>query len=121
MQTALHQDPSAAERYRLIDLFADLLKAANVSVGCTRATVERAESANDVADVGVVDVAIDDVGDDVIGVTPRADLISSGSRARDVVRFEQRSAFLDAQALSRKHAIKNRLNVGGRHIRIIRG
>src|SRR5215217_7499209 len=115
MQTALHQDAGAAERNRLVDLFANLFEGADVSVGCTRAAIKRTERADDVADVGVVDVAIDDVGNGVVRVTPGAYLVSRDAHPRDVVRFEQERAFFDGHTLAREHAIQNRFDVCGRH------
>src|SRR6185503_14653342 len=94
MQSALHQDARAAEFDRLINLLADLFEGPNVSVGRARTPVERTKCADDVADVRVVDVAIDDVGDDVVGMMLRAYLIRSGAHACDVVRFEQGRALV---------------------------
>ena len=66
MQPALHQNAGAAQRDCLVNLCANFVERAHVSVGRARPPVERAESADDIADVRVVDVAIDDVGDDVV-------------------------------------------------------
>ena len=111
MQSALHQHAGAAERDRLVDLLADLFERAHVSVGRAGPAIERAERADDVADVRVVDVAIDDVGDDVVGMSALANFIGGGAHCCDVVRFEQLRAFLDGHAFAREHAIENRLNV----------
>src|SRR5678816_709296 len=75
------------------------------------ATIERAERADDVADVRVIDVAINDVGNDVIRMAARANLVSSSAHPRDVVRFEELRALRNAHALTRQHAIENWLNV----------
>ena len=99
MQSTLHQHAGAAERDRLVDLLADLVERADVSVGRAGTAIERAEGADDVADVRVVDVAIDDVGDDVVRVAARAYLVSRDAHPRDVVRFEQRRAFFRGHAL----------------------
>ena len=96
MQSTLHQHARAAERNRLVDLGADLIDGADISVGRARPAIERAERADHIADVRVVDVAIDDVGDDVVGMTLLANFISSSADPRDVVRFEQRGAIFDA-------------------------
>src|SRR5437879_2609139 len=88
MQTALHQNACAAERDRLVDLFANLFKRAHVSVGCAGPAVERAERADDVANVRVVNVSIDDVGDDVVRVLALANLVSRRAYLRDFERFE---------------------------------
>ena len=61
---ALQQQLIAADGDRLVDLAEDLLEAEHVAVGRADRTVERAEVAARDADVRVVDVAVDDVGDD---------------------------------------------------------
>ena len=61
---ALQQQLDAAERARLFDLPEDLVEAEHVAFAVADLAVERAEVAARHADVGVVDVAIDDVGDD---------------------------------------------------------
>ena len=55
--------PTAVE---LVDLLADLLGGEDVVVVVLLGAVERAELAVHVADVRVVDVAVDDVGDDLV-------------------------------------------------------
>ncbi len=111
MESALHQDACAAECDRFVDLLTDLIEGTHVRVGCAGTSIERAESADDVTNVGVVDVAIDDVSDDVVWMAARAYLIRCGAHARDVVRFEEEGAFSDRHALARKHAIEYWLNV----------
>src|SRR6266446_3967720 len=66
MQSALHQNARATEHNRLVNLRANLIDRAHVSIGGTRPAIERAESTHDVAYIRIVNVAIDDVGDDVI-------------------------------------------------------
>ena len=68
----------------------------NVRVGLARPPVKCTESADDVADVRVVDVAVDDVGDNVGGIFSHADLVRGEADADKIVRFEkalQSSAF----------------------------
>ena len=64
MMPALHQDLHAAGRGQFVELLIELLAREHVVVGILLGPIKRAELAIDVADVGVVDVAIDDVGDD---------------------------------------------------------
>src|SRR5437016_3699961 len=75
MQPTLHQHAGAAERNRLVDLFANLFYRAHVSVGRAWPAIECAEGADDVADVRVVDIAINDVGDDVVRVAAPANFV----------------------------------------------
>ena len=88
VQSALHQHTGAAERDRLVDLFANLIHRPHVGVRRAGPAIECAECTDDVADVRVIDVAIDDVGDDIVGVTTLTNLIRGGSDGRDVVRFQ---------------------------------
>ncbi len=74
---ALQQQLHAAERDRLVDLPEDLLEAEDVAFGRADRPVERAEVAARDADVRVVDVAVDDVGDD-----RRRDACARGCRRR---------------------------------------
>src|SRR5262249_52910392 len=75
MQASLHQHAGAAEGDRFVDLFADFVYCAHIGIRCARSPVEGAERADDVADVRIVDIAVDDVGDDVFGVTAPANLV----------------------------------------------
>src|SRR5215813_1120267 len=103
MQSALHQNAGAAERDGLVDLLADLFERADVRVRRSGPAIERAERTDYVADIRVIDVAIDDVGDDVIRMAARADLIGSDAHPGDVMRLEQRCAFCNGHALTREH------------------
>ena len=59
---------SATERNRLVYLVANFFDRAHVSIRCAGSPIEGAERADHVADVRVIDVAIDDVRDDRIAV-----------------------------------------------------
>src|SRR5688500_3178855 len=66
----LKQDLDATDRLALIDLGPDLLEAQDVSLAVLRSSIEGAELTVCDADVGVVDVSVDDVGDHVLRVLP---------------------------------------------------
>ena len=68
VQPALQQDLHAAEVDRLLELLRQHLARERVALFAGRRPVEVAELAARDADVGVVDVAIDDVRDDAFGV-----------------------------------------------------
>jgi hypothetical protein len=68
VQAALHQDLDPADVHHLLDLLEDGLARQNVAAVLAGLAVEVAELAADPADVGVVDVAPDDVGDARLGV-----------------------------------------------------
>src|SRR5688500_13464461 len=109
---ALHQDLNRAPLLRLVDLRADLLEGQNVRFVILGPAIKRAELAIRDAQVGVVDVAVNDVADHVRrrflepqrmrpraqleqwrrphGFDPLADLGAKGTiaqRRRDVLRF----------------------------------
>src|SRR5438552_106443 len=85
MQSTLHQNAGASERDRLVNLRANLIYRAHVGVGRTWPAIERAESADDVADVRIVNVSIDDVGDDVVRMTSFPHFVGRGAYASNVV------------------------------------
>ena len=68
VEAALQQDLDAAQGHRLVDLPGQLLAGEDVGVGVAARPVEGAEVAGRGADVGVVDVARDDVGDHPVAV-----------------------------------------------------
>ena len=114
MQPALHQNARAAQRDRLVNLFANFIERAHISVRRAGPAIEGAERADDVADVRVVDVAVDDVGDDVVGMLALANLVRGRADFRDVVRFEQRRAVVCRQSLPASARSRMGLNVGCR-------
>ncbi len=65
---ALHEDLDAADGGEFVEFLVDLLVGEDVMVGVLLGAVERAELAVHVADVRVIDVAVDDVGDDLVAV-----------------------------------------------------
>src|SRR5688572_24589956 len=119
MKSALHQHTGAAERDRLVDLLADLVERPNIRVRRAGPAIERAEGADHVADVRVVDVSIDDVRDHVSGMTAGTNLIRGDTHAGDVVRLEQRRAFFNGHAFAREHSIENRLNTIHEYLKCI--
>ena len=116
MQSALHQNARAAQRNRLVNLRADFIDGADVSIRRTGPAIECAEGADNVADICVVDVAIDDVGDDVVRMAAPANFISRCADPRDVVRFQQRRAVCGRQAVSAENFVQKRLNVRLTHV-----
>ena len=101
---ALQQQLHAAERDRLVDLAEDLLEAEHVALARSDRPVERAEVAARHADVRVVDVAVDDVGDDAVGMLARADAVGELAEQR------QRRVVIQLERLGGAHAARRRLN-----------
>src|SRR3954471_6242536 len=73
---ALEQQLPTAKRDGLVDLPEDLLEPEHVSFRRSHGTVKGTEVTAGDADVRVIDVAIDDVGDDTSGVLARAHRVS---------------------------------------------
>src|SRR5947199_7612086 len=65
MMPALHQDLYSAYSSEFVQLLIKLLEAQHVMVFVAFGSIERTELAINIADVGVIDVAIDDVGHDL--------------------------------------------------------
>lgn len=62
--------------------------------------IECAEGAHDVANVGVIDVAVDDVRDDIAGIFTLTDLVSREADADKIVRFEQCGTIVGREAFA---------------------
>src|ERR1051326_5706143 len=111
VQSALHQNASAAERNRLVDLFANCVDRLHVGIRRAGPPIKRTERADDVADVRVIDVSVDDVSDYVGGMLALANLVRRRSDFGNLVGFKKRRAVFRRQSLTIKHAIKNWLNI----------
>ena len=103
---ALQEDLHGPDRLRLVDLRADLLEREDVAFRVLRPPVERAELAVGDAHVGVVDVAVDDVRDDVVGVPLAALRVGEGAQLGErgaLVQLEQFGRFGHRPPLRRAH------------------
>src|ERR1700757_1803588 len=106
MKTALHQHTRAAHLHRLSNLFVDLFKVEDVALRGTRIRfsgsgqrpIEGAEGAVLGAEVGVVDVAIDDVGDHAFRVQLAAHSVRFKSQADEVRGVEVVERLLAGQS-----------------------
>jgi len=63
---ALHQDLCATERDCLIDFFIDLIEGDHIGIVVFFGAIKRAEFAINIANVGVVNVPVNDVGDNFV-------------------------------------------------------
>ena len=66
MMPSLHEDLRAAKREGFLDLLVNFVVRNHVGIGRILASPKRAKLAIDVADIRVVDIAIDAVGDDLV-------------------------------------------------------
>ena len=107
VKAALHQHARAAEFDRLIDTLLDLFHRMDVGVGFSRPSVEGAEGADDVADIRIVDIAVDDVRYDLITVLALADLVGREADTQNVLRFEKRGAIVGRKAFAREGFVQD--------------
>ncbi len=82
----------------LLDLLVDFPLGEDIGVGGARLAVEGAEPAARDADVGVVDVAVDDVGGPVAGDEALAHFVGSRPHSEQVARAQQVEGFLVGHA-----------------------
>jgi len=100
MVAALHQDLNPARRRKFVQLLIDLLERKNVMVFVPFRPIKRAEFAVNVADIRVIDIAIDDIGHDLTpaaAITFRLCQIPSGVR--------KRAQFLKWPAIQLEHVV----------------
>src|SRR5579883_1752599 len=105
MQPSLHQYAGTAKLHCFLDLLVDRIEIEDVAFLCQLAlewTIESAEGAVLSAEVRVVDIAIDNVGDDAFWMESAANLVGFHADADQVVRFEhlQRLCFGKGHKLS---------------------
>src|ERR1700722_16668174 len=93
VQTALHQDACAAQVDRLLDFVEDHFLGMNVPFGVPHGPVERAEAAVFSAEIGVINVAIDDIADDAMRMKLAAHGIGRRADADQVVALKQIGSF----------------------------
>ena len=93
VQAALHQHARAAEIDRLLNLLEDHVDAVDVAFLVAHGPVEGAEAAVFGAEVGVVDIAVDDVADDALGMELAAQCVGGHADSDQVVAAEQVDGF----------------------------
>src|SRR2546427_1880852 len=98
VQTALEQNSGAAEFQHFVDFLVDVLEGQNVAVLGAERTVERAEGAIFGGEIGIVDVAIDLVGDDAGIVFLQAHLVRGHADADEVIGLEHFESLLFCQS-----------------------
>ncbi len=85
MQAALHQDAGAAQIDGLLNLVEDHVLGMHVAFLVAHGPVEGAEAAILGAEIGVVDVAVDDVADHAVRVQLAADRVGRHADADQIV------------------------------------
>ena len=72
MNPSLHQNAGPPERQRLFNFFINHMVGQDVGLTITLHAVERAKCAELFAHIRVIDIAIDDVADDIVRMETRA-------------------------------------------------
>ena len=109
MQAALHQHAGAAQFHGFADLVVDGFELEDVALfGCRslQGPVKGAEGAVLGAEIGVVDVAVDDVGGDAFGMQLAAHRVGFHADADQIVGAEQVESLLFGQGHSVRTAVK---------------
>jgi len=97
MKSALHQHTGAAKFYGLANLFVDGIELEDVALLCRKAfqrAVEGAESAVLSAEIGVIDVAVDDIRDRAFGMQLSPDRVGFHADANQVIGLEHLQGLL---------------------------
>ena len=94
VQAALHHDAGAAQLDGLLDLAKDLLVAEQITLGRAQRPVEGAEIAAGGAEVGVIDVAVDDEGDIVAWQHPAAHGVRGRAHRDQLAALQQRQRLM---------------------------
>ena len=90
MDPALHKNASTAQRQRFFDFLVDDVIRQDVGLVVALHAVERAEGAEFLADVGVIDIPIDDVADDVLGMPAQPDAIRRFCQVQKIRLLEKK-------------------------------
>src|SRR5580693_1920339 len=100
MQPALHQNAGAAQVDGLLNLVEDHFLRMDVAFGMPHGPVERTETAILGAEIGVVDVAIDDIADDTVRMQLLPHRIGRHSDSNQIIAAIKIDRFL-----ARHHAV----------------
>src|SRR5687768_11314560 len=84
----------------------------NVCIRFSGATIESAERADDVADVCVINVAVDYVCDDIRRVVPHADLVRGEADAYEIPGVEELRTVFGGESFAGNCLIEDRLDIG---------
>ena len=93
VMAALHQNLRSAQGERLLDLAVHFVEGDDIGVCVLFRAIKGAEFAIDIADIGIIDIAINNVGDDLVAAAVVG--VGAGQLAAAV---GQRAQFLEGQA-----------------------
>ena len=114
VEAALQEDLDAAEGLGLAELLGQGLAAEDVAVSGAGRGVKVAELAASYTHIGVVDVAVDDVGDDAVGVEGLAALIGGGAECVEVGVLVEEDPLGEIEAAAGRGAGEELVDLHGR-------
>ena len=83
---ALEENLLAPRRVKPVEFFTDFILRADIALGVIpRRAVERAERAIHITHIRVIDVAVDAVGDDPLGMLSGANLVRRRTKGRQIL------------------------------------
>src|SRR4030095_10089629 len=82
----------------------------DVRIGLSRQSIELTKRADNVANIGVINVAVDDVRHNVGRIMSHPDLMRGEADSHKIVRFEQCRTVVTRKALTAQSLVKNWLN-----------
>src|SRR5438046_4783995 len=110
MHAALHQDARSAERNRFFDLLVNHMVGQDVGLTITLHAVERAKCAELFAHIRVIDIAIDDVADDIVRMETRAYPISCAGKIQKIRFFKQPDSLIRRDSSAFRSGVQYRVD-----------
>ncbi len=90
MKSALHQNTRAAECDCFINSFANFFNRMNVSIRFSRTAIKRAKCADDVANIGVIDVAVNNIRYNIARIFLHPRFVRGKSDSHKIFWFQKR-------------------------------
>src|SRR5579884_2261090 len=100
MNAPLHQDAGSSKLQGLFDFLVDYMVGQDVGFGVALYTVKRTKRAELFADVRVINIAVDDVTNDIIRMQALPDVIGRFAQVHQVRFFKQTDSLVGRDAFS---------------------
>ncbi len=107
MDASLKQHSGPAEIHRLLNFLSQLVAGQEIPLRIPRTAIERAEAALVDTDIGVVDVAVDDVGDHLRIIETPSDGVGSLAELKQLSLPEQQQCFVIGDPLPLNRPIQD--------------
>jgi len=97
---ALHQNAGPAQGKGFLDLLEQVFPRVEIAFGVARIAIERAERTAGDTNIGVVDVSIDDVSDDRVGMEPAPHAVGGERQIQELGILQKRERLGSSEPLS---------------------